>query len=148
MKRFKDAYQYLHNTDEKSIAKRIAIIGAFFNYGNINFGHDYIVDMAAALYGPFDLNITEDSDLMAMLNHINFGFDAKWKQKLYEWVYDYTSDECERSAFRSMDELLSSGKGDRILEEFNYIVKVVRPSEFTYFPELFGGNPDNAWPRI
>ncbi len=29
MKRFKDAYQYLHNTDEKSIAKRIAIIGAF-----------------------------------------------------------------------------------------------------------------------
>ena len=152
MKSFVEAYRYLKNTSAKDIAKRTAIFGAFFNtYCNVNFGHDYLLDIVAALYGPFDTEVISDDELMSMLKEVKYGFHNKWPDLLNIWITYHGNGSKDNTAFVDILQLLSAGKGEEILSEFEYIVKVTRPTAEMYFPELTSGaifSSSKQWPRI
>lgn len=152
MKSFTEAYDYIKYTSPKDIATRTAIFGAFFNmYMYKNFGHDAILDIVAALYGPFDYGILKDKRILEMLDTIHYGFNRKWGSLLWEWANANAASPKEFQAFDDMMHVLEDGKCDEILEYFNYICKVVQPSNIEYFPEMevFSGLYDiKKWPRI
>lgn len=155
-KRFARAYEYLKNTSAEDIAVRTSIYGAYVNmYLHENFAHDYYLDIIAALCGPFKFNLLiDDKIIMKMLDDTKYGFvnvSDGWITPLRNWVLSncgYKSDEYLRRIVSYLDQ----GKGDEILEHFNYITQVVQPDEYTYFPEM---NPSinghinsSTWPRI
>ena len=145
MNTFREASYYIKTTSAENIAKRTAIIGAYYNfYRHTNFGHDYILDIIAALYGPFDFDTIHDRDILDMLDYIEYGFNENWPALLMKWGEKYLNKTyvnkelltLERSAFVEMWNTLNNGKGDAILREYNYICQVIRPHEYEYFPEM------------
>ena len=155
-KRFAIAYEYLQKTSAKDIATRTAIYGAYVNfYLKENFAHDYYLDIVAALCGPFRFNcIIEDRVIKKMLEDTRYGFvdvSSGWITPLRNWIlsnYGYKCDEYLRNIVAYLDQ----GKGEEILEHFNYITQVLQPNEYCYFPEM---NPSmnrhinsSTWPRI
>ena len=154
MKTFSEALNYIKTTPAKNIAKRTAIYGAYFNmYRFKNFGHDIILDIVAALCGPFDYDMANDKKILELLDNIEYGFNPNWPNMMIPWINKYATSKKEADAFVAMvNYLFTSTKTDEIYEEFNYICQVIRPSEFDYFPEMnaaaaFSYNP-NRWERI
>ena len=154
MKTFSEAFNYLQITSAKNIAKRTAIYGTFFNmYLNKNFGHDIILDIIAALCGPFDYDMVMDEKILELLDDIEYGFNPNWLNMMIPWINKYATSRKEAETFIEMvNYMFTNPKTDEILEYFNYICKVIRPSDKDYFPEMFDAiglyyNP-NRWERI
>lgn len=154
--RFVTAYEYLCNTTAKDIAIRTSIYGAYVNmYLHENFAHDYYLDIVAALCGPFKFNaLIEDKIVMKMLNDTMYGFvdvSSGWITPLRNWIVSNGGYKCDDLLSRIIA-YLDQGKGNEILEQFNYIVQVVQPDEYTYFPEMNSSmnrySNSSTWPRI
>lgn len=129
MKTFTEAYEYLRDTSAENIAIRIAIFGAFFNMKlQKNIGHDFIIDIVAALYGPFDSDIVQCKEIMEMLDYIQYGFCENWAALLDEWVLTKTNDLGERLSYRDMCQVLLHGKGDEPALSYCYplVKQIVR----------------------
>ena len=152
MKSFKEAYNYLKNTSAKDIATRTAIFGAYINMHMYkNLGHDAILDIAAALYGPFDYDFINDKKIMGMFDAIHYGFDKNWNHLLWEWACNNATSQEELNAFDDMLGLLAHGKCDEILVHFNYICQEIQPTHIEYFPEMEMSTAFQSikkWPRI
>lgn len=152
MKSFTEAKNYIERTSAKDIATRTAIYGAYYNwYVQRNFGHDIILDIVAALLGPFDFDTIHDPKIIELLKLIDFGYAPKWTEKICVWADKYATSAREAQAFMDMLKMLFNYKADEILEHFNYICRVIQPSEQEYFPEMqsFSGLYNvKKWPRI
>lgn len=155
---FTDALKYLKETSAKNIAKRTAIYGAYFNFLGKNFGHDIILDVVAAICGPFSFESAKDEMVLDFLDYIEYGFNPNWTKLAQEWITNYGFANPhdivrETNAFAEMfNYLIKSGKGDEIYKEFGYICQVIQPTLYDYFPEFdisvsAYDNP-NRWERI
>ena len=158
MKRFTEALDYLKSTSASNIAKRTAIYGAYFNYVGKNFGHDVILDVVAAICGPFSFESVQDEMILEFLDYVKYGFDPNWTRLAQEWISNYKFVNPhdvlrESSAFIEMfNYLFKSGKVNEIYKEFNYICQVVQPTLYDYFPEFDTSfslyRNQNPWERI
>lgn len=152
MKSFTEAYDYIKFTSAKDIATRTAIFGAYINmWMHKNLGHDIILDIVAALYGPFDCDFPNDTQIMGLLDTIHYGFDNNWRELFWKWACENATSQKELKAFDDMVGLLANGKCDEILVYFNYICEEVQPSSAEYFPEFEPFSsffPIKQWPRI
>ena len=154
MNSFTEAFDYIKTTSAEDIARRTAIYGAWFNMCRYkDMGHDIILDIIAAICGPFDMAKVTDGKILELLNATEFGFHPNWPNMMIPWINKYATSKREAEAFVNMvNFLFTNSKTDEILREYNYICQEIRPSKDNYFPEMNFSNVFkhnlNVWERI
>ena len=109
---FKKAYYYAKNATEEQLSRRALVYNAYIQYtyndGRPSVGHDIILTIIGAMFGPLNLLRENDKkELHDYLEYIDRGINTNWYDLTLEWFKNKTKESFNIEYFMEIVNILN-----------------------------------------